>query len=176
LEDFQQHVKEVEAKFWAKFHVFREWQYKMYDFHSRFGYVELLHGFRRGEYLKKNEIVNTPIQGTAFHLLLWSFIEVNKLRKEEAWITTLPDQIHDSMFLDLYPPETEYVLQKIKHISCEKIREEFEWVNLPLKIEAELSTIDGNWFDMEEINHKGYTVSSIKRGQPELRTITEIEW
>jgi len=86
-EVFESHIQDVENAFWKKYHVTREWRDSVISFYRRKGYVELLDGFRRGGYLRNNEIGNTPIQGLAFHCLLWSMIELKKIRKQEQWKT-----------------------------------------------------------------------------------------
>lgn len=145
LADFEEHVKGVEVNFWQRFRGHREWQNYMLDFYTRKGYVEMFFGFRRGDYLEKNKIINSPIQGTAFHCLLWSFIELNKLRKEEEWKTKLIGQIHDDIIFDLWPEEQEHVLEMSRWMMTEKIREEHAWLTVPLEIKAKISEVDGNW-------------------------------
>lgn len=60
---FEDHMKFVEERFWNKFGQLKEWQKGIIADYKKTGYVYLKHGFRRGGYLKKNEIGNTPIQG-----------------------------------------------------------------------------------------------------------------
>ena len=148
---FEDHVREVENNFWDRFRVFKEWQEYIVDFYRRKGYVEMFFGHRRTGYLTRNMVINTPIQGTAFHCLLWSFIRLNKIRKEEGWRTSLIGQIHDSIVFDLDPDEQEYVLDTTKRVMCEDIRKENPWIIVPLDIEVELTPIDGSWYEKEAI-------------------------
>jgi len=34
---------------------------------------------------------------------------------------------------------------------CENIRKKFSWIIVPLDIDAEISEIDGNWYEMKKI-------------------------
>jgi len=143
--DFENHVKEIERKFWDKFSVFRAWQEKSIDFYRRYGYVQTMFGHRRGGVLTHNQIINTPFQATAFHCLLWSLIQINRIRKIEGWKTKIVGQIHDSGVYDLYVPEQEYVLSTTYDIACSKIKRRFSWIIVPFDIEIDITDIDGAW-------------------------------
>jgi len=103
-------------------------------------------GHRRTGYLSPNKIINAPIQGTAFHCLLWSLIQLNKQRKKEKWKTIFPGQIHDSIFSNIYPDERKHVLGCVKKVMCDDIRNEFDWIIVPLKIDIELAEVDQSWY------------------------------
>jgi len=173
LPEFTDHVKQVERRFWDKFKVFKKWQRRVENIYREKGYVELMHGFRRGGYLVKNKILNTPIQGTAFHCLLWTLKEVDKISIEENWRTKLICHIHDSLLSDLYPPETEYILRTIKRVGTVDIREKYKWIIVPLLIEAEITPIDGSWYDKKEIDSHGYAKIN---GEKVLMTHEAISW
>jgi len=150
--DFEEHVREVENRFWSRFKVFREWQEEVVEKYLKTGYVEMPFGFRRGGYLRRNIIINTPIQGTAFHCLLWSYIKINKIRKEEGWRTKILGEIHDEILFDLSPDEEEHVIGVVKKVMCEDIRKEFDWIIVPLDIDIELTGVDQSWYYKKEIN------------------------
>ena len=143
---FQDHVQSVSEAFWKKFYVFKEWQEDIVEFYNRKGYVEMIFGHRRGGFLSKNQIINSPIQGGAFHCLLWSLIEINKLRKKENWKTKLIGQIHDSIVFDLYPSEEEHVITTVKRIMCEDLRKAVPEIIVPLEVETDITPIDGSWY------------------------------
>lgn len=153
-EAFEENVKRVETEFWKEFHVFRTWQEEVENIYLKNGYVDMLFGFRRTGLLAKNKIVNTPIQGTAFHCLLWSLIQICKKAKEEEWKSKVVGQIHDSIIVDLVPEEEEYILKVMEEIMCVKIREEHPFICVPLEVEAEVTKIDGNWNEKEVVKKK----------------------
>lgn len=145
--DFENHVKRIEKKFWDKYHVYQEWKDRtVFDYHKK-GYVELITGFRRGGYLTNNQLLNTPIQGPAFHCLLWSYIQLDKYFKKMR--TKLVGQIHDELLEDIYPPEEEEVVSTTVDIMNRKLREHWDWIIVPLEIEPEFTDIDGNWYDIK---------------------------
>ncbi len=134
-----------------KFKVFRKWQRRVENLYREKGYVELMHGFRRGGYLAKNKILNTPIQGTAFHCLLWTLDQVDRISIEENWVSKLILHIHDSLLNDVYPPELDYVLDTIIRVGTVDIREKYKWLIVPLSMDAEITPIDGSWYEKQPL-------------------------
>lgn len=145
-DDFENHVKDVEYKFWKKFSVFKQWQEDHIVNFIQKGYIEMFYGFQTGGYMTRNKIINYPIQGTAFHCLLWSIIEINKELKKNNFKTKIVGQIHDSCIYDLFPDEERDVIKLSEYIATKKIREEFPWINVPLTIEWESTNIDEPWY------------------------------
>ena len=149
---FENHIKKVEEYFWgARYKVYGKWKEKQWKKYLKNGYVDLLTDFRCSGLMSKNEAINYPIQGAAFHCLLWSLIKINKWLKENKMFTLIGGQIHDSIFLDIYPPELEVVLENCIRIMTEEIRKYWSWIIIPLKVDVELSPIDGSWFLKKEV-------------------------
>jgi len=145
---FIDHVKQVEDQFWnVRYKVYTKWKEKTWEKYLKTGYIELLSGFRCSGVMRRNEVLNTPIQGTAFHCLLWSFIQVDKLSRKEEWDSKLVGQIHDSMLLDVNPKERNMVAKKVQDISCNELPKAWPWLNVPLEVEAEICPVDSPWAD-----------------------------
>ncbi len=141
----EKRVEQAEKGFWNKYRALKKWQEGMIKSYYERGYIELLTGFRCIGWLSHNQIVNTPIQGTAFHLLLWSCIELNRIRKEEKWKTRIPGQIHDEIFMDIAPDEEEYVKKTVEWVMIEDTRKEFKWINVPLLSEYGSCGVGESW-------------------------------
>lgn len=148
---FELHMKEVEDRFWDTLRVTKEWRDSVVDFYQRKGYVETFFGFRRSGYLRRNQIVNMPVQATAFHLLLYSYIHLHNISKEKKWETYLLGQIHDELLYDLIPEEEEEVYNCTNDVMCKWPMEDFPWINVPLEIEFESTEIDGYWAEKKEV-------------------------
>jgi len=97
------------------------------------------------------ECTNYQTQGTAFHMLLWTLIEVEKIAVEENWLSYIIGQIHDDMIHDYEEKELDHIIETINYVGTEKIKEMFPWISVPLKIEHEISGIDGNWAEMKGV-------------------------
>ena len=154
--DFENHIRDVEERFWKKFAVTREWQMNQVAFHEENGYVENLFGFRRRGVLSRNEIFNTPIQGSGTHFLLWSLIQINKARKEERWKSVLLGQIHDCIILSVSPEEEKHVIHTCHRVITQDIREAFPWVSVPLEVEVEVTEVDGSWYTKKSVKLEKY--------------------
>lgn len=141
----KQRVKEAENEFWSKYKGLKRWQDELVRSYFRSGYVEMLTGFRLYGYLRKNQIINSPIQGTAFHLLLWSCIRLNEVRKAEGWKTQLVGQIHDELVVDMDPSEENHVRRTIERIMVEETRQAFPWLVVPLLAEYSSGEVDQPW-------------------------------
>jgi len=149
---FESHVKEEERIFWKeKFKVFDKWKAQAWEEYLDKGYVEYLTGFRCGGVLDKKNVVNYPFQGTAFHLLLWSLIGLEKETHAQGWWSQVCLQVYDEIMFDVHPSELEELVPLIRDTMTVKIRKQFPWINVPLSVEIKVSAVDGNWFEMEEL-------------------------
>ena len=151
-EQFEDHIKAVEDRFWNKrFRVYGKWKEEHFERYCKQGYVDTLSGFRCIALMGKNDSINYPIQGVAFHCLLWSFIQMARFLKENGMKTKIIGQIHDSIVLDIYPPEANLVLSTAKRIMTQDIREHWDFINVPLEVEIELTPVDGSWYLKKEV-------------------------
>jgi DNA polymerase I-like protein with 3'-5' exonuclease and polymerase domains len=107
--------------------------------------VPMFHGFQRQGHLSRNQIWNTSIQGTAFHLLLESYIELNRIRKEEGWRSRIIGQIHDEIRMSVHPDELDYVLELTNWVMAEWARRRHPWVIVPLETEFKVAGVDQPW-------------------------------
>lgn len=152
--DFVNHVKGVEQWFWQRFAGLRDWQNRMTYEYQRTGYVSMPFGFRRGGLLNNNKIYNTAIQGTAFHFLLWSYIQLHRISQQQ-WRSRLMGQIHDEMMYHMAEGEEQVVLDTTVDVMERRIREQFDWISVPLVAEPEWSPVGGNWTQMAEVVNHG---------------------
>lgn len=150
LAQFIEHIKDIENWFWSEFHGLREWQEKIIKNYQKNGYVEMPFGFRRTDLLSNNKIINSIIQGTAFHLLMWAYIELNKYCNNK-WETEQLGQIHDEIVFDIVDSELQEVLNTSQYIMTKQIREEFDWITVPLVIEPKVTEIDTSWVYKKEM-------------------------
>ncbi len=152
---FENHLRDVEKTFWdERFVVYRDWKKEINKSYQQNGFTESYLGFKFKGYMKRNDVSNYAIQGTAFHCLLWSLIRMNRTAQKEGWRTKIIGQIHDSIIFDLYPPEKDHVIATLNQIGTIDIRERFDWIIVPLEIEYEIAPIDHSWYDTEEIKQE----------------------
>lgn len=149
---FEARLKKAEDKLWKDmfpdYKKFRDTTHKKYE---RRGFIDIKTGFRSIGVFRKNQILNQPIQGSGFHMLLFSLIELHKWLKENNMKTKIIGQIHDSIVLDVYPPEWETVKENAKEIMTNKVRKKWKFLeNIPLLVEADVYKTDGSWYDYEK--------------------------
>jgi DNA polymerase I-like protein with 3'-5' exonuclease and polymerase domains len=145
-EKFEEHIKQVERNFWSRrFKVYQQWKDDWWEDYQDNGYFDLLTGFRCSGVMKKNDATNYPIQGSAFHCLLWSFIELDRIQREEKWGSRLIGQIHDAIVLDIEPSEMEHVMKTVKRVTCVDLPRKWPWIIVPLDVEAEVCEVDRPW-------------------------------
>lgn len=153
---FEEHVRKAEDIFWnERFGVYNDWRKRQFRLYKQKGSLNTKIGFKFSTIMDWKQCSNYPIQGTAFHCLLWSLIQVNQFIKVKGLKSFLMGQIHDSMVLNIYPEERDYLLKFITWVSTIKIREAFKWINVPLKVEAEVTGIDEPWSMKKKYEIKG---------------------
>lgn len=149
---FEKHIQEVEEDFWGRrFKVYAEWKRRWFKKYQAAGGFHTLTGFTVQGVYSRNDVVNYPIQGSAFHCLLWSLIQVQRWLVRNKMRTKIVGQIHDSIVLDTHTPEIPEVLAKLKQVMTLDVRDHWPCINVPLEIEAELSPLGGSWFDKERV-------------------------
>lgn len=149
---FLAHVKAVEDDFWNnRFKVYRDWKEDWYQEYLTKGYFDMYTGFRCSGVMYKNDVVNYPVQGAAFHCLLWSFIQMDQILRDRGMDSRLIGQIHDSMLVDTHPKELEMVCKIAKRIVSVKLPAVWKWVIVPMAVETEVSPVDGSWAEKEKL-------------------------
>ncbi len=148
---FEKHIQKVEKDFWeVKFKKYTEWKKLHYKRYLQYGYFDTLTGFRCSGLMSRNDVINYPVQGSAFHCLLWSLIQVQNILKEKNMKSLIVGQIHDSIILDIESSEEEEICEILKNIMTKKIIEHWDWIIVPLDIEIEITPINGSWNEKKE--------------------------
>lgn len=148
LKQFTAHVKEIERYFWEEqFKVYSEWKKQNYFDYLEKGYFDTVTGFRCSGVMRYNETANYPIQGPAFHCLLWSFIQLNKALKKYKFKTKICGQIHDSIVFVYHKKELDNVMEINHEITSKLLPQHWKWIIVPLETEAEIAPIGKTWYD-----------------------------
>lgn len=151
-EHFETHIELIFESFWnERFPVYTKWKENWWALYQEKGFFDTLTGFRCQGVMGKNDAINYPVQGTAFHCTLYSLIETQKVIEKNNLETLIIGQIHDEIILDLVPKEQDFLLKQCKTIMTEKIRKNWEWINVPIDVELEITPIDGSWADKQEL-------------------------
>jgi len=150
--DFTEHVKAIEEDFWGKrFRVYARWKERWWHDYQKKGYVDLYTGFRCRGMMGKNDAINYPIQGAAFHCLLWSLIQLDYFLYTYKWRSRIIGQIHDSIVLDVHPDEFFSLIAHIKKITTEDLPKAWDWIIIPLEVDFEYCEVDAPWSEKKEL-------------------------
>jgi len=149
---FEDHCKEVERIFWKeRFSGYDQWKTDINRFYIKHGYIETLFGFRFRGYMTSKEVGNYPIQGTAFHVMLWTLIQINRELRKRKMRSMIIGQVHDSILFNTPPNEKDELISMLLDIGTKQVRDKFEWITIPLKIDLELSPINHSWYDKQKL-------------------------
>jgi len=148
---FEEHCKDVEKKFWHRFNGYKIWKNRINKIYREQGFIETFFGFRFTGLISFNEASNYPIQSTAFHILLWTLNRVIERAREEKWKSKILGHIHDQLVFNFHPKEVKYIFKTVNQIGTQEIRKVFNWINIPLTLEASLAPIGKSWYDTKEI-------------------------
>lgn len=140
-------VKSIDDDFWNKrFRVYAQWKRDWYEAYLRDGGFTMLTGFAVNAVLDKKQVVNSPIQGSAFHCLLWSLIKLVEWLQKYRMDTRIIGEIHDAMTGDADPRERDDVFHAASDIMTSQIKKWAPWLTVPLVVEMECCSIGESWF------------------------------
>jgi len=149
---FQSHIENVEDIFWnERFSEYRDWKQRLWKKYQKTGFVDMHTGFRAYGPMDFTKVTNYPIQGPAFHCLLFTLINMqNKLNSGFCPRSKIIGQIHDSLVCDVHPDEVADFDKYVKIIGTKMIRKRWPWIIVPLTIEKEMGDVNGDWTTLKE--------------------------
>lgn len=151
-ESFEEHVRKAEDIMWnQRFKKYNKWRNDFWDEYCKRGWFTTLTGFKCQGEMTRNEVTNSPIQGSAFHSLLLAFIMEDCIFTKHKLDSKLVFQIHDEVLIDVHPAEEDFVAESIKWCMTEAVPQIYKFINVPLKVEADITPVDGSWY-----TKKGY--------------------
>jgi DNA polymerase I-like protein with 3'-5' exonuclease and polymerase domains len=163
---WEHHIREIDQDFWGRrFQVYAGWKERWWEACQRDGGFQLLTGFAVNTPLDKRQATNIPVQGAAFHILLWSLIQVVRKLKRYKMESLVIGEIHDCLNFDLHPRERDDVLSlAVDTMTRDVVREFATWMPVSLVAEAEICPIGESWFAKSQVVWQG---SSWKPAAPE---------
>lgn len=146
---FMAHIRQVQENFWGRrFKVYNQWRKNWVKQYEETGELRLLSGFICRGLGRKNEITNYPIQGSAFHCLLWSLIRIVLVELGKRKLKSLVvGQIHDSLVGDVLISEVEQFKDMVIEVMTEILPREWTWIIVPLTVEV--TTYSQSWAEKD---------------------------
>jgi len=148
----EHHVQQVEKRFWHKrYKVYTDWKNQWWESYLKSGGFLTHTGFYIEGVLRKNQVLNLPIQGSAFHCNLWTIIQLDDWLQRKRMRTVLISQIHDSILADVPDDEFDCYVQKVKWLVEVGVRRAYPWLIIPLSVEASATERNQSWYTKKEI-------------------------
>jgi len=145
---FTEHCKKAEKIMWGtRFKVYDQWRKNSQIEYRKNFTVKTYFDFEFIGYMDWKQVANYPIQGTSFHLLLKVLLKMNNWLKEKKMKTKLVGQIHDSGFFDSPDNEYQKVIKQFQKYT-DMLYDEYEWLEVRMEADADISLIDGNFSNM----------------------------
>lgn len=151
--------------FWKMFAAVKQWQGRVEEGYRKNGYVQTLTGRRRYEPLSFNEMINSPIQGTASDIVVDSMRELANISyNDKRPHLAARMNIHDDLTFIL-PKES--LEEDLGVIIETMVTPRFDFINVPITAEIKVGP---NWADMEELA----TVESTQYGHPKRNSASKL--
>lgn len=149
---YEKHVREFERWYWfTQYPVYSQWKKDWYADYQRTGGFSSLTGFYYEGVFDRNQVLNYTIQGTAFHWLLWVLTRLVSWLKKNKMRSRVVGQIHDSILGDVHEDEKDVYLAKVKELVTVGLPRYWDWICVPLTVEAEITDVNGNWFKKRSV-------------------------
>ncbi len=134
-------------EFWQEFEGVKEWQDELEVFYNRRGYVECLTGRRRHAPISFNELINSPIQGTASDITIKAYSRLSEAAWETGkWQYQARLEVHDELVFQLPKKTFEKDLEFICDIMLDC--DHYPFINVPLCVEVSRGP---NWYDQKSV-------------------------
>lgn len=145
---FYAHIQKVEDRFWNdRFPEYTQWKDAWVKSYQAKGYFQSLTGFICSGVMSRNESINYPVQGSAFHCLLQCLVWMDEWLLENGMDSRIAGQIHDELIMDVHPDEEVAVVRHMQYLMTERLPAHWSWIIVPLEVELEASPVDGTWYD-----------------------------
>lgn len=147
---FEYHLQRIEKHFWNKrFPVYTQWKKRWFEKYQQEAGFMMKTGFACNGVFNRKHVINYPIQGSAFHCLLWCLIKTHQMMKKEKMRSRIVGQIHDSIVADVHKSELKEYTQLVYHIMTELLPEAWKWIIVPLEVEIEVSPRGKSWYEKQ---------------------------
>lgn len=146
---YEHHICRVEKRFWNKrFPTYAQWKKDWYNLYLERGWLTTYTGFVCQGFMKKNDTINYPPQGDAFHCLLQALIWlVRKDLPKRKLRTRVAGQIHDSLVSLVPTREIEDYKALQQEVMVTRLKKIWPFIITPIEIDVSMS--EKSWADME---------------------------
>lgn len=155
---FVNHLARLQESLWKKmFPVYDQWKRDWFDEYQENAGFQMLTGFAVNGWHKRNDVINYPVQGVAFHCLLWSLIRIQKWLRKYKMKTMLVGEIHDSLQAVVPHNELQDFLSFCHWAMTKDLPRNWDFINCPLEVEMEVCPRGESWYKKKVWTDQGGT-------------------
>ena len=96
-------------------------------------------------------MINHSVQGSAFHCLLWSLIEINEYLVKSRKKSMIVGQIHDSIVADVPLDERDDYVEMAQWVMTQALLDRWKWINVPIEVEIEVTPPGASWHEKKPL-------------------------
>jgi DNA polymerase I-like protein with 3'-5' exonuclease and polymerase domains len=138
----------VEEHFWkVMFPGYDQWRRDWFDAYQKKGYFDTLAGFHHEGVFRRNEVINTPGQGTASACKMRGLINLTNILEERGFGAYPNCEIHDSILGIVPKTEVEDYLVLARWAMVDELREAWPFICTPIAVEGEVTPPGGTWYE-----------------------------
>lgn len=147
---FEAHMEKVEKWFWEEqFGEHNVWRKKQWDNYLKYGYLESLTGFRLYGPMKRNNAMNSKVQGDAYHCLQYTYNKMVAFLEEHNMKSRVLFEVHDALYFSVEPGEEDLIDYYVWWYGTQEIRREWTWLCVGIQFEKEIGPVNGSWSTLE---------------------------
>ena len=159
----QDKMAKIIDEFWSTFSGVKKYQENVIKQYNDFLYVESLTGFRRYAPIEQNQIINSPIQGTASDITVKAMEILSEIAETEDLPYLQPClNIHDDLTFRIPDAVFNDAVEYILYIMSYVVLQYFPFMCVPLLVEASKGK---NWQEMEDFIERDSTYYGFKRNE-----------
>jgi DNA polymerase-1 len=147
---YENMIQKVENRFHQRFPHWSSERDIWWEKYLERGWFKLSTGFVAQGVFSYNNLMNTPIQGPSFHILLWALTRINAYLKQHKMKSRVICQIHDSILGDVHQSERDDYIALCQRVMTLDVRKRFPWIVTTMGVEAEGSAV--SWFHKKKID------------------------
>lgn len=144
----QSSIEELMEEFWDTFSGLKRWQDDLMKTYWEHGYVSSPVGRLHRYPITRNQAINFPVQAAEAEIVCDAMTRLSiHAADSEQWHLHPIWNIHDDLGF-IIPDEDKIIEDTINHVYKMMLRSPYDWINVPLAVEASIGT---DWSAMEDI-------------------------
>ena len=145
---FCRHIQKVEDYFWkTMFPGYDQWRRDWFAEYQKKGYFDTLAGFHHEGVFRRNEVINTPGQGTASACKMRGLINLTTVLEERNMESYPNGEVHDSILGIVPVSEVEEYVALAQWAMVDELRAAWPFICTKIGVDFEVTPPGGTWHE-----------------------------